>query len=114
MFFGLVDSGCLLRDPEEGREVILLKSSFATDLFSGTDLASLREGMLPQKTEMIPVPIRTASGKTVLFAFAPRFVKLHLSGIGKKPKNLNGVLVALDFSDGGFGGCPCLVPLSVL
>ena len=114
VFFGLVDSGCLLRDPEEGREVILLKSSFASELFSGGDLDSLREGSLPTSTKMVPVPIRTASGKTVLFAFAPKFVMLHLTGVGKKPKRLNGVLVALDFSDGGFGGCPCLVPLSVL
>lgn len=114
VFFGLVDSGCLLRDPEEGREVILLKSSFASELFSGGDLDSLREGSLPTSTKMVPVPIRTASGKTVLFAFAPNFVMLHLTGVGKKPKRLNGVLVALDFSDGGFGGCPCLVPLSVL
>lgn len=113
-FFGLVDSGCLLRDPEKGREVILLKGEYASDLLPEKTLLSLRHGMPPQEGKFVPVPIRTASGKSVLFAFVPGFVSIHPGGIGKKSKRLREVLIALDFSDGGFAGCPCLVPLSVL
>ncbi len=113
-FFGLVDSGCLLRDPEEGREVILLKGEYATDLLSEKMIRSLRFGEMPEEGNVVSVPMRTASGKTVLYAFAPSFVSLHLAGGRKKNKRLREVLVALDFSGGGFGGCPCLVPLSVL
>lgn len=113
-FFALVDSGCLLRDPEKGREVILLKGEYASDLLSESLLSSLRLGVPPKGVEIETVPIRTASGKGVLFAFAPNFVSLHLGRAKKKNKRLQEVLVALDFSDGGFAGCPCLVPLSVL
>ena len=113
-FFGLVDSGCLLRDPEKGREVILLKGEYAADLLPEGLVASLRLGVPPREEGFVPVPIRTASGKTVLFAFLPNFVCLHPVGSGKRAKRLREVLIALDFSDGGFAGCPCLVPLSVL
>lgn len=114
VFFGLVDSGCLLRDPEKGREVILLKGDYAADLLPEGLVSSLRLGEPPKDADIVSVPVRTASGKTVLFAFSPSYVSLHSAAEGKRSKRLREVLVALDFSDGGFAGCPCLVPLSVL
>jgi len=113
-FFGLVDSGCLLRDPEKGREVILLKGEYAADLLSEEMMNSLRLGLAPKNGNIVAVPVRTATGKTVLFAFSPSYVSLHTAWAGKRNKRLREVLVALDFSEGGFAGCPCLVPLSVL
>ncbi len=113
-FFGLVDSGCLLRDPEKGREVILLKGEYAADLLPEGLMTSLRLGAPPEDADIVSVPVRTASGKTVLFAFSPNYVNLHSAVAGKRSKQLREVLIAIDFSDGGFGGCPCLVPLSVL
>ena len=105
--YGLVDSGALLRD-EEGRPVILLKASSAGKLLSREELEKIRLG-LGENT--ISLPIRTASGGGNLYAFLPTAVYFHRK---KRTESIKEVLVALDFSEGGFGGCPVLIPLYAL
>lgn len=109
-FFGLVDSGLLLRDPENGLPVMILKAEYALPLLSGEELERVKEG----GEGTIPIPMKTASGKGVLYAFRPDGVRILRKGQKKKEKEKQDILVALDFSSGGFGGCPCLVPLSVI
>lgn len=111
-FFGLVDSGLLLKDPEGLRPVLLLKAEYATPLLPMDFLNRIREGLCVEET-LFSIPVRTASGTGNLPAFLPERVCILKNGKRKK-KEWNDVLVALDFSEGGFGGCPCLVPLSVL
>ena len=112
-FFGLVDSGLLLKDPEKMRPVLLLKAEYATPLLPTDFLNRVREGECPKEEKIFSLPMRTASGTGNLYAFLPERVCILKNGKRKK-KEWNDVLVALDFSEGGFGGCPCLVPLSVL
>lgn len=113
-FFGLVDSGLLLKDPESGRPVLLLKAAFAESLLSRDYLHHLQSGALTQGESLFFVPIRTASGKGSLYAFLPDRVSIVKPKKGKMKVKSVEMLVALDFSEGGYGGCPCLVPLSVL
>ena len=108
--YGLLDSGSLLRDPEEGRYVILLKAEFVGELFSSEEMRRIRDG---EGQDVVEIPMRTASGKGFLFAFSPDRICFHSPKKAKK-KEIKDCLVALDFSGGGFAGCPCLVPLGAL
>ena len=109
-FFGLVDSGLLLRDPEKGLPVLILKAEYASPLLSREEVEKMKNG----GEGSVPIPMKTASGEGLLYAFRPDGVNVVKSGNKRKKKEEREVLVALDFSGGGFGGCPCLVPLSVL
>lgn len=113
-YYGLVDSGLLLRDPDEGRPVLLLKAEYAEPLLSRDFLCRMAKGELSSDEKLICVPIRTVGGDRNLYAFLPERVQVIPMGKRRKKREERGVLVALDFSGGGFGGCPCLVPLSVL
>lgn len=113
-YFGLVDSGLLLRDPDEGRPVLLLKAEYAEPLLSRDFICRMAKGELSGSEKLICVPIRTVGGEKSLYAFLPERVQVISMGKRRKKREERGVLVALDFSGGGFGGCPCLVPLSVL
>ncbi len=113
-YFGLVDSGLLLRDPDAGRPVLLLKAEYAQPLLSSEILCRIRQGELSAKEKLICVPIRSVGGERNLYAFLPERVQVIPMGKRKKKREERDVLVALDFSGGGFGGCPCLVPLAVL
>ena len=113
-YFGLVDSGLLLRDPDAGRPVLLLKAEYAEPLLPGDFIRRLERGELSSQEALVCVPIRTVGGNRDLFAFLPERVQVVSAGKQKKKKEKRDVLVALDFSEGGYGGCPCLVPLSVL
>lgn len=111
--FGLVDSGCFLREPESGDPVLILKADFAGNLFDAEELEQIRlQGC--GSTPLISVPVQTATGSGAVPAFRPENVRFYGMGIGKRTKELKSALVALDFTGGGFAGCPCLVPLSVL
>ncbi len=112
-FFGLVDSGLLLKDPEGQRPVLLLKAEYASPLLPYDFLSHIKNGVCPEGEKLFSIPMRTASGTGRLYAFLPERVSIIKNG-KKKNKEWEDVLVALDFSEGGFGGCPCLVPLSVL
>lgn len=113
-FFGLVDSGLLLKDPESGRPVLLLKAAFATSLLPVEFLMQLQKGA-PSGTEgLFFVPIRTASGRGEMLAFLPDRVSIIKRKRGKIRSEAVEILVALDFTEGGYGGCPCLVPFSVI
>jgi len=109
----LVDSASFLRDPVSLDPVILVKADSVFQLLSAEEKESLRRGtgeILP----VIPIPLRTASGQGVLFAMRPDRVEILRKGpLSFRFREVR-ALIALDFSDGGYGGCPALLPLSVL
>ncbi len=107
--YGLVDSAAFLCDPESGNPVILLKAEYAQTLLSTEEILRLRLG---QGEGVVPISMKTASGAGHLFAFLPKAVRFHRPG--KRKQKEEPILVALDFSGGGYAGCPCLVPLSVI
>ncbi|MBR2633990.1 MAG: sigma-E processing peptidase SpoIIGA [Clostridia bacterium] len=109
--FGLVDSGSFLREPESGAPVILMKAEYASSVLSAGELVRLRLG---EGEGVFPIPMRTASGTGCLFAFFPQRVLLHGGGKKKSKVFAGTVPVAVDFSGGGYGGCPCLIPLALV
>ncbi|MBE6712363.1 MAG: hypothetical protein E7580_02450 [Ruminococcaceae bacterium] len=113
-YFGLVDSGLLLRDPDAGRPVLLLKAEYAEPLLPREFIRKMELGELSGEERLVCVPIRSVGGSRDLLAFLPERVQVITGGRRKKNKEERDVLIALDFSRGGFGGCPCLVPLSVI
>ena len=113
-YFGLVDSGLLIRDPDAGRPVLLLKAEYAEPLLPREFIRRMELGELSGEEKLVCVPIRSVGGNRDLFAFLPERVQVVTAGKKRKTRVEKDVLVALDFSKGGYGGCPCLVPLSVL
>jgi len=108
--FGLVDSGALLRDGE-GTPVMILKAEYASGLLTEEEMEELRRGW---GKGIRSIPVRTASGAGTLSAFLPQSVYFHRVGKRRQTKISKQILVALDFTEGGFGGCPCLIPLCAL
>jgi len=113
-YYGLVDSGLLLRDPELGRPILLLKAEYASPLLPKDFLDRMEKGALSSGEKMICIPIRSVGGEGLLYAFLPERVQVVCRRKTKRKREERDVLVALDFSGGGYGGCPCLVPLSVV
>ena len=113
-YFGLVDSGLLLRDPDEGRPVLLLKAEYAAPLLPQEFIRRMELGETEGEEKLVSVPVRSVGGRSELFAFLPERVQVVSAGNRQKKRREGEVLVALDFSGGGYGGCPCLVPLAVL
>lgn len=109
----LVDSGSFLSDPDSGDPVLILKASFAGRLFSPAELEAIRKGT-DGETAPFRIPFVTASGRGDLVAFRPDSIRIYGIASTRKVLEVNSVLIALDFSGGGFAGCPCLVPLSVI
>lgn len=105
-YFALVDSGSFVSDPISGDPVILMKADAALLLLGEEMLESIRQG----SAETVPISVKTASGRCVLFAFRPTDICVGTGFAKKRKKNIR-ALIALDFSGGAFAGCPCLVPL---
>lgn len=113
-FYGLVDSGLLLRSPDDPRPVLILKAQYAAPLLPASLLRRLQNGQTEGEEKLFFVPIHTVGSEGILYAFLPDRLTVTPMGGSLKRAGVRDALVALDFSEGGFGGCPCLVPLSVL
>ena len=112
-FYGLVDSGSFLRDPKSGDPVILLKASGAAAILPREELERLRGESLSGASSGA-IPVRTVSGKGSVPVFRPDKISFHSPVFYHGKKHAADVLIALDFTAGGFAGCPCLVPLCAL
>ena len=106
---GLVDSGNLLVEPLSGTPVIFLRGHDA-ELFPEALLDAMRTGCASlnylSDVRLRFVPSRTVSGEGVLLAVVPKAVYLRVNGIWESRR----ALLAVDFTDGDFGGCSALVP----
>ena len=110
--YALVDSGSFLKEPESGDPVLLLKAEYCGKFFTSQELSRIRLGQ-GEKQGLLPIPVRTASGTGLFYAFRPEKAFLWKKRLSSGKREIRCV-VALDFSPGGFAGCPCLIPLSVL
>jgi len=108
--YGLVDSGSLLKEPISGDPVVIVKASQAAPLFGAEELQRAASGTLPG---FLAIPMKTAAGTRILFGFRPEKAALHHRTFRKEHKEVKCV-VALDFSEGAFAGCPALIPLSLI
>jgi stage II sporulation protein GA (sporulation sigma-E factor processing peptidase) len=106
----LVDSGNLLEDPVSGTPVIFLKGRAARALLPKNLLIAMKNGVaslsLPDAGKLRVIPNRTVSGDGILLAAVPERVYLKSSGAWEARR----ALVAVDFSDGDYGGFEVLVP----
>ncbi len=106
---GLLDSGNLLSEPLSGTPVIFIKEKDANFL-SAELVAAMRAGLAFTETEpsvrLRFVPCRTATGEGLLTALVPETVSLKTGKDFEERK----AIVAVDFTEGDYGGCAALVP----
>ncbi len=110
---GLVDSGNLVTEPFSDTPVMFLKEKEAA--FMPEDLLfALKNGVESLDSDTVKrirlIPLQTVSGSGVLVAAVPRRCYILVDGEWEAKK----VLVALDFTEGDFGGFPLLVPEALL
>jgi len=105
----LVDSGNLLEDPVSGTPVIFLKEKAARGLPRHL-LSAMKNGVsalpLSEVGNLRVIPGKTVSGNGILIAAVPEKVSLRTGGAWESRR----ALVAVDFSEGDFGGFDALVP----
>lgn len=107
----LVDSGNLLKDPFDGRAVILIKSACLRALgISVEELSSqtVGEGRMRERVRL--VPCHMGGENRLLYGFRPTGV-----WVGEKHKREEiSAIIALDKEEGTYGGYGALVPSSAL
>lgn len=105
----LVDSGNLLEEPVSGTPVIFLKGNAARALPAYL-LYAMKSGAAALSSENVGklrvIPSRTVTGNGILLAAVPEKLSLLTGGVWESRR----ALVAVDFSDGDYGGFEALVP----
>ena len=105
----LVDSGNLLEEPVSGTPVIFLKGKAARSLPTYL-LCAMKTGAASLSAENVGklrvIPSRTVTGNGILLAAVPENLFLLSNGVWEPRR----ALVAVDFSDGDYGGFEALVP----
>ena len=105
----LVDSGNLLEEPVSGTPVIFLKGKAARTLPLYL-LCAMKNGAASLSSENVGklrvIPSRTVTGNGVLLVAVPEKLDLLTEGVWQSRR----ALIAVDFSDGDFGGFEALVP----
>lgn len=105
----LVDSGNLLEEPVSGTPVIFLKGKAARSLPTYL-LCAMKTGAASLSAENVGklrvIPSRTVTGNGILLAAVPEKLSLLSDGVWEHRR----ALVAVDFSDGDYGGFEALVP----
>ena len=105
----LVDSGNLAEEPVSGTPVIFLKGAAASVLPERLAFA-MQSGVSALCAEdagkLRVIPTRTVSGEGLLLAAVPEGTALFYDGVWEKRR----ALVAIDRSEGDFGGFDALVP----
>ena len=109
VFTALVDSGNLLEEPVSGTPVIFLKGKAARTLPKHL-LSAMKSGVdglsIPEAGRLRVIPSRTVAGGGILLAAVPERLALR----SKRGWETRRALVAVDFSEGDFGGFEALVP----
>ncbi len=105
----LVDSGNLLEEPVSGTPVIFLKGKAARSLPTYL-LCAMKTGAASLSAENVGklrvIPSRTVTGSGILLAAVPENLSLFSNGVWESRK----ALIAVDFSEGDYGGFDALVP----
>ena len=105
----LVDSGNLLEEPVSGTPVIFLKGK-AARMLPAYLLCAMKSGAASLSSENVGklrvIPSRTVAGNGILLAAVPENIALF-TGRGWEDRR---ALIAVDFSEGDFGGFEALVP----
>lgn len=107
----LVDSGNLLKDPFDGRAVILIKERCLGELgITAEELSSQTVGQGRMRERVRLVPCHMGGENRLLYGFRPTEV-----WVGEKHKREQiSAVIALDKEEGTYGGYGALVPSSAL
>ena len=105
----LVDSGNLLEEPVSGTPVIFLKGKAARSLPVYL-LGAMKSGAASLTSENVGklrvIPGKTVTGAGIMLAAVPEKLSLLTGGVWESRR----ALIAVDFSDGDYGGFEALVP----
>lgn len=105
----LVDSGNLSEEPVSGTPVIFLKGS-AADILPERLILAMKNGAAALSAEdagkLRVIPSRTVTGDGILLAAVPEKTVLFSDGIWETRR----ALIALDMTEGDYGGFEALVP----
>lgn len=108
-FTALVDSGNLAEEPVSGTPVIFLKRS-AADLLPKNLLFAMQNGAASLSAEdagsLRVIPSKTITGNGILLAAVPEKTALFSEGVWETRR----ALIALDMTEGDYGGFDALVP----
>ena len=106
---GLVDSGNLACEPLSGTPVVFVKAH-AASFFPAELLLAMRMGLASsnaaERVRLRFIPTGTVAGEGLMLAAVPERVRLCIDGAWEDRQ----ALVAVDFSDGDFGGFAALIP----
>ena len=98
----LVDSGCFVCDPLDGKPVIIVKSNLM-ELTKG--LGELCESN--DRTRIIPV--KSLGAERILMGVRTDYIEVE-----EKKERYESIVIALDNEEGSFGGYPALAPLMLI
>lgn len=105
----LVDSGNLLEEPLSGTPVIFLKKE-AAEILPEELVCAMKSGVaelsVSEAGKLRMIPSRTVAGEGILLAAVPEGVLLSQNGVWESRR----ALIAVDFTEGDYGGFEALVP----
>ena len=103
----LVDSGCFVCDPLDGKPVIIVKSNLM-ELTKGLgELCESNDPEIKKRTRIIP--IKSLGAERILMGVRTDYIEVE----GNKER-YESIVIALDNEEGSFGGYPALAPLMLI
>ena len=103
----LVDSGCFLCDPLDGKPVVIVKSNFVGLTRRFGDVSASESAEIKRRVRIIPV--RSLGAERILMGLRTDYIEIE----GRKERYEN-IVIALDNEEGSFGGYPALAPLTLI
>ena len=103
----LVDSGCFLCDPLDGKPVIIVKSNLIELTGRLGDVSASENAEIKRRVRIIPV--RSLGTERILVGLRTDYIEIE----GRKERYEN-IVIALDNEEGSFGGYDGLMPTAAI
>ena len=103
----LVDSGCFLCDPLDGKPVIIVKKRLIGLTNHINNVSTSKNEEIKKRVRIIPV--KTLGEERILMGLRTDYIEIE----GRKQRYEN-IVIALDNGEGSFGGYAAIAPLSLI
>ena len=103
----LVDSGCFLCDPLDGKPVIIVKTGLIGFTKGLVEFGASENEEIKRRVRIIPV--KTLGEERILMGLRTDYIEIE----GRKQRYDN-IVIALDNEEGSFGGYAAIAPLSLI
>lgn len=103
----LVDSGCFLCDPLDGKPVVIVKSNLFEMAKKIGDVSMSNNSDIKKRVRIIPV--KSLGTEMILMGLRTDYIEIE----GSKTKYDN-IVIALDNEGGSFGGYPAIAPVALI